>query len=101
MKRICPSCYRHNKAWVLYAKCPFCGTPGRPIPEVVGLDWPMKVRDMLLATETDLSRTYTLQHARRGLLPTVADLGSDTRTRSGKGPRAALEATEATQEGSA
>jgi len=101
MKRVCPSCYRRNGAWVLYAKCPFCGTPGRSIPEIVGPEWPMKVRDMLLTTETDFSRTYTLQHARRGLLPTVADLGTHTQTRSEKGPRPGLEPAEATQEAGA
>ena len=101
MKRVCPSCYRRNGAWVLYAKCPFCGSRGKPIPEVVGPGWPMKVRDMLLTTETDLSRTYTLQHARRGLLPTIEDLGSHTHPRSEKGLRAAQEAAETTPEADA
>ena len=113
MKRICPSCYRRNGAWVLYAKCPFCGSKGKPIPEIVGPEWPAKLRDMLLETETDLIGTYTLQHARRGLLPIVADLGTytlqharegilptdadpglDTRTRNEKGPRPAQEAAQ-------
>ena len=98
MRRICPSCYRHNKAWILYAKCPFCGAKGKPIPEVVGPDWPTKLRDMLLATETDLSRSYRLQDARSGRLPTEVDLSSDTKVRSVRGPSPAPEAAEAAQE---
>ena len=83
-----------------------CGVPviaqnASAIPEVVGPGWPMKVRDMLLTTETDLSRTYTLQHARRGLLPTIEDLGSHTHPRSEKGLRAAQEAAETTPEADA
>ena len=93
MRRICPSCYGRNGAWVLYAKCPFCGSKGKPIPEIVGPEWPAKLRDMLLETETDLG-TYTLQHAREGILPTDADPGLDTRTRNEKGPRPAQEAAQ-------
>jgi hypothetical protein len=52
--RICPSCYRRNRAWVTYARCPFCGTPGRPIPDVVGPGWPAALAEMLRVTETAL-----------------------------------------------
>jgi hypothetical protein len=86
MRRMCPSCYRHNRAWVLYATCPFCGARGKPIPEVVGLEWPTKLRDMLLTTETDLGRSYRLKDARAGRVPTLADLGMESAPVHGPSP---------------
>ncbi len=47
---MCPSCYRWNGAWSLYARCPFCGVRGRPIPEVVGPGWEAKFAAMLAVT---------------------------------------------------
>ena len=73
-RRVCPSCWRHNKAWSLYATCPFCGARGRPIPEVVGAGWPEAVRRMVLVTETDLCRSYRVGDA-RDRVPTLADIG--------------------------
>lgn len=55
---ICPSCFKHNRAWVLYARCPFCGARGRPIPEVVGPGWGGAFAAMLDTTggESHISR---------------------------------------------
>lgn len=53
-RKLCPSCFRRNRAWVLRVRCPFCGTPVRPIPDVVGPAWPAALAEMLRVTETTL-----------------------------------------------
>ncbi len=50
-RKLCPSCYRRNRAWVLYSRCPFCGAKGKPIRDVVGPGWEAAVAEMLHVTE--------------------------------------------------
>lgn len=53
---MCPKCYQRNRAWSLYAKCPFCGTEGKHASVILGLEWQKALKTMLRTTGTHLDR---------------------------------------------
>ncbi len=53
---LCPSCYRRNRAWVLYSRCPFCGAKGKTIRDVVGPEWEAALAELLRVTEGHANR---------------------------------------------
>lgn len=77
-RKLCPSCYRRNGVWVLYSRCPLCGSKGKPIREVVGPTWPDALAEMLRVTETSLgakSRSGRPQNAVYGPAEAIPEVG--------------------------